>query len=217
LNRIVSTGYDTSAGIGKVIFTDTDSGQVVKYDLPPGFFPGFLVAMDYRGDVWVDDYFSTTLRKLSSVDGSVLATINPPRRATYMVPGRDGVLVVASRNALVGPQAAVYIDRYKEDGGYLDGVNIGSLFPAGLFTPLRHAPLTAPLTAFADINRVLITRSGAIWVGVVSSAYNPVVRLTPDLRLAGSYGLYGPWAMVPDDDEGVWVFHASGGIASQYP
>jgi hypothetical protein len=133
-----------------------------------------------------------------------------------MVPGRDGVLVVASRNALVGPQAAVYIDRYKEDGVYLDGVDLTSLFPTGTFVPLMAAWATV-LPPFEDITRVLITRSGAIWVGVVRSAYNPVVRLTPDLRLAGSYGLYGPRAMVPDDGEGVWVFHRSGGIASQYP
>ena len=218
LNRIVSTGYDTSAGIGKVIFTDTDSGEVFKYDLPPGFLPGYLVAMDHRGDVWVDDFNSLTLRKLSAVDGSVLATINPPRRATYLVTARGGTLIIASRNTLLGPQASVYIDRYTADGAYIDGVDIKTLFPPGIFAPamLLGAAPTAPQKAFAPITRVLVTRSGALWLGVPDCAYNPVVRLTPDLQLAGSYGLYGAWALVPDDDEGVWVFHRSGGIASQY-
>jgi hypothetical protein len=216
LNRIVSTGYDTSDGIGKVIFTDTDSGQVAKYDLPPGFFPGFLVAMDNRGDVWVDDYNSFTLRKLSAVDGSVLTTINPLRRANYMVTDRGGALVIASRNTLVGSQASVYIDRYKSDGTYIDGVDIKTLFPPGVFVPIA-SPGQVVFSPFAQITRILVTRSGALWLGVSNSAYNPVIRLTPDLNLEASYGLYGPWALLPDDSEGVWVLQNSGGIASQYP
>jgi hypothetical protein len=172
--------------------------------------------MDWRGDVWVDDLDSWLLRKLSAVDGSVVATIMPLRRATYIVAGRDGSLVMASNNLLTGAQAGVFIDRYKPDGTYLDGVDLKSLFPPGVFAPLQYVAATVP-GRFLDILRVLVTRSGAIWVFVQNSACNPVLRLTPNLQLEGSYGLYAPQAMVPDESEGIWVLHRSGPVVQTFP
>ncbi|HMS18452.1 MAG TPA: hypothetical protein PKA37_16535, partial [Planctomycetota bacterium] len=199
LNRIVATVYDSNAGIGKIVFTDTETGDMVKYDLPPNFRPGYLVAMDKRGDVWLDDYDTWMLRKFSAVDGSVLATALPSRRVSYMVTDQNGSLVVGSRNLLTGLQAAVYIDRFTSDGAYIDGVDLTTLFPPGVMIPARLAAATAnaPQVSFDGIPRILITKSGAIWVGVLRSAYTPVIRLTPALKLDVSFAIYQPWAMVP--------------------
>jgi hypothetical protein len=87
-----------------------------------------------------------------------------------------------------------------------------------VFRPLQYAAQTAPPTAFVGgVARILITRSGALWVGVLNAGYHPVLRLNPNLTLAGSYGLYPPMAMVPDDSEGLWIYHNSGQYAIYYP
>ena len=63
INRLVSTVYDAALMRNQIAFTDAESGETVKYLLPVGFRPGFLVAMDRKGDVWLDDFDTWILRK----------------------------------------------------------------------------------------------------------------------------------------------------------
>ena len=216
INRLVSTVYDAALMRNQIAFTDAESGETVKYLLPVGFRPGFLVAMDRKGDVWLDDFDTWTLRKFSGSNGSLLASVAFPRRATYLVTDQNGSLIVGSANSQTGALAALYVERFTSDGAYVAGVDLGTLFAPGLISPVRQYGQTVPSGFSQGIPRILITRSGDLWVSATWSAYNPVIRLTPELKLRASYGIYAPLAMVPDDSDGVWICHNTGPLASQY-
>jgi hypothetical protein len=216
INRLVTTVRHDTLDINQIVFTDAETGEATKFFLPTGFRPASLVAMDRNGDVWIDSLDSFLLYRISGVDGSVQAIVNPGNRATYIVTDAQANLVVGHANTLTGLQAKVFVDRYNSAGTYIDGVDLTTLFPPGVFLPL--AALWQLPTAFVGgVARILITRSGSLWVGVLNAGYHPVLRLNPNLTLDGSYGLYPPKAMVPDEGEGVWVHHISGMVSQQYP
>jgi hypothetical protein len=216
INRLVTTVNNASVGVHMIAFTDAETGDTVRYKLPIGMLPGSLVAMDRRGDVWLNDRNSLALRKFSGVDGRILVVINPANIATYLVTDRDGSLLVASSNNLAGPQAAVFVDRYTSDGMHVAQVDLRTLFPPGALVALT-ATWSTIQNPFQGPHRMLVTRTGSIWLAIQNAAHNPIIRLNSDLTLGGSYGLYSPLALVPDDDDGAWVFYNNAGLAPTYP
>jgi hypothetical protein len=131
-NRLVTTVRHDTLDQNQIVFTDAETGEVTKFFLPTGLRPASLVAMDRNGDVWIDDLDSYLLYRISGVDGSVQAIVNPGNRATYMVTDAQANLVVGHANTLTGLQAKVFVDRYSSSGTLIDGVDLTTLFPPGV-------------------------------------------------------------------------------------
>lgn len=203
LNRIASTAVDPATGAGRLVLLDVDTRQPEFFPLPSGFRPGSLVAMDRYGDVWLNDLDSYDIRKFSGANGAVLALVSPGRRSSFMAPDSSGNLIVATWDTAASPPAGVYLQKYSPSGALLQFLDIRTLFPPGLYLPRQSG--SVPSTFLGGIPRFLVTRSGAIWLGVLQAAYHPVLRLNPDWTLHSSYGLYLPYSLVPAEDESVWV------------
>jgi hypothetical protein len=204
LNRMAATSVDPTTGGGQLVFVDADTMVPTAFPLPAGYRPANLIAMDRNGDVWLDDVDSYDLRKFSGQTGGLLAHIQPGRRASYMVTDQAASLIVATWDTTPSLQPGVYLEMYDLAGQLVRFLDLRTLSPPGVFVP-RHIVSTVPTTFGWGIPRILVGRSGSLWLGVPAAAHDPVIRLNPDWTLDSSYGLNLPCALLPDSEEGAWV------------
>lgn len=208
INRLIATVYDPTTNDANLVFTDADSGQVTGFALPMGYRPGHLVTMDRHGDVWLDDLNAFTLRKFSGVNGQILASIPHFRRATYLVTDAQADLLVGSFDTQASPgnPGHAYVHRYSMSGQLINSVDLVTLMGPSLFVPYYVNQSLNPILT-GGIPRMLISRSGSIWVIVPASAWRPLIRLNPGLGLEASFAVYYPMALLPDNTDGIWVAH----------
>jgi hypothetical protein len=210
INRLSAIGYDPELNIQFLSLTDAEDGTVTRWPLPPGFQVGYLSSMDRFGDVWIESRISPTILKISGATGQVLATVNTVNRPTYLSTDGQGNLLVGSGDPPLAPQTGVYLQRYSPTGTLLATVDLRTLFPPGLF-----APVSITNGVGTGIIRILVNRTGNIWLACLGPRYDPLIRLNPDFTLAGSYGVYGIHCMYPDQNDGVWVAYNAHSIIQQ--
>lgn len=210
LNRIVTTtgapgGGPLNPGAppnGTLVFTDTDTMATTSFPLPNGLIAGNFVAMDRNGDAWLSDARTPYGFWKFNSSGVNTAVVYPPFAETYAITDQQANLIVGCEQ-YTPPK--VWLFMYSPSGQLLRSLDIETLFPPGVFAPL----FGTPNPFFGGVNRILVSRSGSLWLAVIGAGYNPVIKLNPDWTLAASYGLFSPGTILPDQDEGVWVCHVN--------
>lgn len=202
LNRIVST--DIGPAGGRINFTDVDSGAVTSYPIPNGYLPGYRVAMDKNGDVWLDDANTFQLRKFTST-GQLVATVNHPNQAYWLTTDSQANLIVGSSQFPL--LNGVFLHKYSPTGQLLQVLNLGSLVPGGVLTNFQGG---APGTFPWGVIRMLVTRNGDLWVAIREAAPHAIFKLDSNWNLIGTWAVLRPSTMLPDNGDGVWIGYSGG-------
>jgi hypothetical protein len=216
LNRLVACRVTNNATQeGDLIFLDPDTLQVDAYRFPRGFIPSWGVAMDRHGDVWVMEWGTSNIHKFSGIDGTRLAIAQHPGVITGLTTDRHANLIVGSYGPpYSGTNQSAFLHRYDLNGTLTRVLDFKTLFPRGHLVGISGV-MNNPFGG--GIPFILMEPSGGLWLGLRSARTESLIKLREDWTLAGSFGIYNQYMMMPDNSGGLWVLHGSGQVLGHSP